>query len=509
MTTTVFPENFLWGGATAANQIEGAWNEDGRGPATSDFARLISRDIAKTEGTFDQHVPHNAASMEMVQDMLENPDNWDLPKRRGIDFYHTYKEDIRLLAEMGLKIFRMSISWSRIFPNGDDPVPNEEGLEFYDKVFDECAKYGMQVMVTLSHFDTPLHLALEYGGFLGRHTVDAFVEYVKTVVTRYKGKVKYWLTFNEINNVLSNPFTSSGVIFEGAKTPNDCNPYLGHWQEKFQAVHNQFVASARAVAAIHEIDHEAKVGNMLCRLENYAESPKPEDQLQVLFEDHFNWFFTDVQANGEYPYYMKRFFDENDIHIDMEPTDLEDLKKGRIDFITISYYMTYVMRYKGKPVPFPTGRLVSDIKNPHLELSTWGWPVDPVGFRITLNHIYDRYHLPIFISENGLGAIDHFNENGEIEDDYRIEYLRKHVEQLGEAIKDGVDVFGYAWWGPMDLVSSGTSEMTKRYGMIYVDQDDYGNGSGKRGRKKSYYYYKKLIASNGADLENDITEFPF
>ena len=499
-----FREDFLWGGATAANQIEGAWDVDGRGPATSDFARLITKEIRNTEGPFDKHVPHNAASKEMVEDMKKHPENWELPKRRGIDFYHTYKEDIALLAEMGFKVFRMSISWSRIFPHGDDEVPNEKGLEFYDKVFDECLKYNIKPMVTLSHFDTPLYLAEKYDGFLSRHTVDAFVKYVETVAKRYKDKVKYWLTFNEINNVLSNPFTSSGVIFEGAKTPNECNPYLGHWDKKFQAVHNQMVASALAVKKIHDIIPDAKVGNMLCRLENYAESSKPEDQLQVLFEDRFNFFFTDVQAKGEYPYYMKRVFDNLGVEVKFEENDEEILKQGKVDFITISYYMTYIMRYKGKTIPEPTGRLLSDIKNPHLPMSDWGWTIDPVGFRITLNRIYDRYHLPIFISENGLGSLDDLDENGYACDDYRIEYMKAHVEQMKEAVRDGVDVFGYAWWGPIDLVSSGTSEMTKRYGMISVDLDDYGRGSGKRGRKKSFYYYKKLIASNGEDLENNI-----
>lgn len=500
----VFPKNFLWGGATAANQIEGAWNVDGRGPATSDYARLITSETKKLEGTFDQHVPHNAASLEMIEDMDVHPENWTLLKRWGIDFYHTYKEDIKLLAGMGFKVFRMSISWSRIFPNGDDKEPNEKGLEFYDNVFDELHKYGIEPMVTISHFDIPMHLARKYHGFLSRYTVDAFVRYAETLFKHYKGKVKYWLTFNEINNILSNPYTSAGVIMSGAQHPNDCNPYLGHWQEKFQAVHNQFVASALAVKKLHAIDPNAKIGNMLCRLENYAESTKPEDNLQLLFEDHFNWFFTDVQAKGEYPYYMERFFKHNHIHIQMEPKDKQILREGTVDFITISYYMTYVMRYKGKSVAEPTGRLVSDIKNPNIPRSEWGWPIDPIGLRITLNKIYDRYHLPIFISENGLGAMDTVTENGKIYDDYRINYLHEHVYQLREAIKDGVDVFGYAWWGPIDLVSSGTSQMSKRYGMIYIDQDDYGHGTKKRLLKKSYYYYKKLIASNGADLEDNI-----
>lgn len=490
MSDYKLPENFLWGAAIAANQAEGAYNEGGRGLSNIDM------------------MPHGVHRMEVKLGGTPHPTlqaGEYYPSHTGVDFYHHYKEDIALMAELGLKVFRTSISWSRLYPHGDERTPNPEGVAFYRNVFQECRKYGIEPLVTLSHFDTPLHLAEEYGGFLSRHTVEAFEKYAETVIRRYKGKVKYWLTFNEINNVLSNPFTSSGVIFDGAPEPGSCNPYLGHWQEKFQAVHNQFVASALATKKLHEIDPDAKMGNMLCRLENYAESPKPEDQLQVMFEDHFNWFFTDVQATGEYPYYMQRFFDENNIHIEMGKDDTKILKEGAVDFITISYYMTYIMRYKGSPVPQPIGRLLSDIKNPYLPKSDWGWTIDPIGFRITLNRIYDRYHKPIFISENGLGAVDHFDEKGQIQDDYRIDYMRAHVEQLREAIADGVDVFGYAWWGPIDLISSGTSEMTKRYGMIYVDQDDYGKGTGKRLRKKSFYYYKKLIASNGADLENDVT----
>ena len=498
---TPFPDGFLWGGSTAANQIEGAWNEGGRGPATSDFVRLFTKKRREEEPKeYDSRLPHNASTKEMVADMKEHPENWNLPKRRGIDFYHTYKDDLALMGEMGFKVFRMSISWSRIFPNGDDAQPNEEGLAFYDAVFDECHKNGMEPLVTLCHFDTPMHLAEEYDGFASRHTVDAFERYAATCFERYKGKVKYWLTFNEINNVITNPFTCSGVIFEQGETGN---PYYGKWAYKYQVAHNQLVASAKAVIKCHEIDPDAKIGNMLCRLENYAESSKPEDQLQVLFEDHFNWFFSDVQAQGEYPYYMARFFRENGVEIEMENEDLDVLKRGVIDFVTISYYMTYIMRYKGEPVPKPSGSLVSQIKNPNLPMSDWGWTIDPIGFRITLNHIYDRYHLPIFISENGYGAVDELDENGYCADDYRIEYLKAHVEQLGEAIKDGVDVFGYGWWGPIDLVSSGTSEMTKRYGFISVDLDDEGKGTGRRGKKKSFFYYKKLIESNGADLSTD------
>lgn len=497
-TTSLFPRDFLWGGATAANQIEGAFDEGGRGLATSDFAPHIDKEHNRRYQV--GVLPHNAVTLDTLNEMLQHPTDYNLPKRRGIDFYHRYEEQLEHLGGMGFTVFRMSISWSRIFPNGDDAEPNEDGLAFYDHVFDTCHRLGMEPLVTLCHFDTPLALALNHQGFLSRHTVDAFERYAETVFRRYKGKVKYWLTFNEINNVLTNPFTCCGVVLPDDGTGN---PYTGKWQMKYQCSHNQMVASAKAVKKLHEIDPDAKIGNMLCRLENYAETSKPEDQLQVLFEDHFNWFYADVQAKGEYPYYIWRFFDENDVRIEMEDGDLELLREGSVDFIAISYYMTYIMRYKGETVPKPSGSLVTSIPNPHLKLSEWGWPIDPIGFRITLNHIYDRYHLPIFIAENGLGAEDVVEEDGSINDDYRIDYLAAHIKQMGEAIRDGVDVFGYATWSPLDEVSSGTSEMRKRYGFVYVDVDDYGNGTYACSHKKSYGWYRKVIATNGSDLSSD------
>lgn len=496
VTNTPFPKGFLWGGATAANQIEGAWNEGGRLPAAGDFAiHLPKEERSKINGEMYKDV--NVAQIERIE---KNPENYNLAKRRGNDFYHHYKEDIALMAEMGFSVFRMSISWSRIYPNGEDEYPNEEGLAFYDKVFDECAKYGIEPLVTLDHFDVPLDLIKKYSGFKSRETIDAFEKYCKTVFERYKGKVKYWLTFNEINCVLTNPYACSGVLL------NDQSERT--YDLVYNVSHNQFVASAKAVIAAHEIDPEMKVGCMLCRLENYAESTKPEDVLQCMFEDHFNYFYTDVQSNGEYPYYIHRFFKEHNIKIHMEPGDLEILKEGAVDFISISYYMTYVARYKNQEIIEPTGSLVALIKNENLKMSEAGWPIDPIGFRTSLNRIYDRYKKPIFIAENGLGSTDYPDERGYVCDDDRIEYMKEHVAQMREAIEDGVDVFGYAWWGPMDLVSSGTSEISKRYGMIGVDADDYGNGTYNRFKKKSFYYYKKLIASNGADLENNIGDDP-
>jgi len=491
-----FPKNFLWGGATAACQIEGGYNEGGRGLATSDFELMVPRELLGAEKR-PELLDFKKVTREKLEKYLEHSEEYNFPKRRGIDFYHHYKEDIALLAEMGFRVFRMSISWSRIFPNGDEMEPNEEGLQFYDDVFDECHKYGIEPLVTMCHFDMPLHLAEKYEGFKSRETITYFERYAETIFRRYKGKVKYWVTFNEINMILSDPYRCSGIFLK------DSSQEIS-FQMKYQTSHHQFIASALAVKKCHEIIPDAKIGCMMCRLENYAETTRPEDNLQTVFEDHFNYFYSDMHVKGEYPYYMKRFFKENDIKIEMEPDDLEILKEGTVDFVSISYYMTYIMRFKNEKVPKPNGSLIAQIQNPYLQISDWGWPVDPVGFRITLNRIYDRYGIPIFIAENGLGAADKADENGYVEDDYRIDYMKRHIEQLREAIEDGVDVFGYAWWGPIDLVSSGTSEMTKRYGMVYVDLDDYGNGTGKRSKKKSFYYYKKVIASNGADLENDI-----
>ncbi|MGQ7662314.1 glycoside hydrolase family 1 protein [Streptococcus suis] len=483
--TKQFPKGFLWGGATAANQYEGGWNLGGRGPATSDTYIAVDPDKRKDMSHFGK--PVSRADVEFALADQEGL----YPKRWGSDFYHRYKEDIALFAEMGFKTFRLSIAWSRIFPKGDELEPNEEGLAFYDAVFDELNKYGIEPLVTLSHYEFPLHLALEYGGWKNRKVIEFFVRYAETVFKRYQGKVKYWLTFNEINILGMVGYLSGGLLFEDGK--NDL-------EAMYQAVHHQFIASSLATKAAHEIDPENKVGCMLARMENYAATCNPDDVLAALKKDQENLFYTDVQVRGAYPSYMKRFFKENNIQVVFEPGDEAILKQYPVDFMSFSYYMTSITRALPDKDKATAGNLILGEANPYLEASDWGWQIDPVGLRITLNKLYDRYQVPLFIVENGLGALDKVEEDGRIEDSYRIAYLEKHIQQMYEAIEDGVELMGYTPWGCIDLVSASTSEMSKRYGFIYVDADDQGNGSFDRSRKDSFFWYKDVIASNGANV---------
>ncbi|HEM4052286.1 TPA: 6-phospho-beta-glucosidase [Streptococcus suis] len=483
--TKQFPKGFLWGGATAANQYEGGWNLGGRGPATSDTYIAVDPDKRKDMSHFGK--PVSRADVEFALADQEGL----YPKRWGSDFYHRYKEDIALFAEMGFKTFRLSIAWSRIFPKGDELEPNEEGLAFYDAVFDELNKYGIEPLVTLSHYEFPLHLALEYGGWKNRKVIEFFVRYAETVFKRYQGKVKYWLTFNEINILGMVGYLSGGLLFEDGK--NDL-------EAMYQAVHHQFIASSLATKAAHEIDPENKVGGMLARMENYAATCNPDDVLAALKKDQENLFYTDVQVRGAYPSYMKRFFKENNIQVVFEPVDEAILKQYPVDFMSFSYYMTSITRALPDKDKATAGNLILGEANPYLEASDWGWQIDPVGLRITLNKLYDRYQVPLFIVENGLGALDKVEEDGSIEDSYRIAYLEKHIQQMYEAIEDGVELMGYTPWGCIDLVSASTSEMSKRYGFIYVDADDQGKGSFDRSRKASFYWYKDVIASNGANV---------
>lgn len=486
--TKQFPKDFLWGGATAANQFEGAWNVDGRGPATSDTSRAVAPEERKSMGS-EFNSPMTRAKLDAALNDTEGL----YPKRWGSDFYHHYKEDIALYTEMRFKTFRMSIAWSRIFPNGDDATPNEAGLAFYDKVFNELNKYGIEPLVTLSHYEFPIHLITEYGGWKNRKVIDCFVHYAETVFNRYKDKVKYWLTFNEINIIGMTGYLSGGLLFDDGKL---------NLQEMYQAAHHQFVASSLATKVGHEINPDFKIGCMVARMQAYPATCNPDDVMEEIKKDHENLFFSDVQVRGKYPSYAKHFFKENNIELEIADGDLEILEKYPVDFMSFSYYMSSIARKK-KSGEETAGNLILSEPNPYLEASDWGWQIDPVGLRITLNKLYDRYQVPLMVVENGLGALDKVEEDGSIHDQYRIDYLEYHVKQMYEAIEDGVDLMGYTWWGCTDLVSASTSEMSKCYGFVYVDADDQGNGSFDRSRKDSFFYYKDLIATRGANILND------
>ena len=478
-----FPKDFLWGGATAANQIEGAFNVDGKGLSTSDMAAYKDPYASGEVDNFTFNV--NSVELEAY---LCQPQNYKFPKRWGIDFYHNYKEDIKLFAEMGFKIFRMSIAWPRIYPTGMEDHPNEKGLKFYDDVFDELLKYDIQPLVTMSHYEMPLALTQKYNGWIDRRLIDHFLKYTDTIMKRYHNKVKYWITFNEMNMNLTSLYTGGGVLVDKV---NDVTTAA------YQATHHQFLASSLTIKRAREIDPSMKIGCMINRIETYAGSTKPEDQLQALKADQINLFYPDVQVRGFYPKVIQRHLRDKKIIIDKQKQYDTILFENTVDFVAFSYYMTHIAEDRVDSDEI-AGNLVSKIKNPYLKLSEWGWPIDPIGLRITLNRMYDRYQLPLFLVENGLGAHDVLSDDGMIHDDYRINYHREHIKAMYEAIQDGVDLMGYTSWGCIDLISCGTSQMTKRYGFIYVDQDDYGNGSLKRIKKDSFNWYKEVIQSQGA-----------
>lgn len=473
-----FPKNFLWGGATAANQYEGAYNLDGKG--------LSVQDVTPKGG-----LPAKPGDRNPL--ITEGPTPYNL-KLEGIDFYHRYKEDVALFAEMGFKVYRTSIAWSRIFPNGDELEPNEAGLQFYDNLFDELAKYGIEPLITLSHYETPLHLARQYNGWANRDLIGFYERYVRTVFTRYKDKVKYWLTFNEINSVLHAPFMSGGIATPAEELSK---------QDLYQAVHHELVASALATKIGHEINPDFKIGCMVLAMPAYPMTPKPEDVLAAREFENQNYLFSDIHARGKYPAYINRFFKENGIEIQFAPGDKELLAENTVDFISFSYYMSVVAAHDPENYSSGRGNLLGDILNPHLASSEWGWQIDPVGLRLVLNSFYDRYQLPLFIVENGLGAKDVLVDGPTgptVEDDYRIDYLKQHLQQVGEALEDGVELLGYTTWGCIDLVSASTAELSKRYGFIYVDRNDDGSGSLARYKKKSFDWYKEVIATNGDSL---------
>lgn len=489
--TKTFPEHFLWGGATAANQFEGGWKEGGKGPSVSDVAKFTDpkemKDLLDVHGLCD-------ITDEQIKEALETNDEVFYPKRHGIDFYHHYKEDIALLAGMGFKVYRMSIAWSRIFPKGDEEVPNEEGLAFYDRVFDECLKYNMQPLVTMSHYEPPLYLATEYNGWYNRKTIDFFVRYVDVITKRYKDKVKYWLTFNEIDSIIRHPFMTGGLIESRFKKEQ-------FEEVEYQAMHHQFVASALAVKITHENIPDAKVGCMLTKLTYYPYSCRPEDVLKERETMRQIYCYSDTQVYGEYPRYLLNMYKNKGFHIKMSEEDLRIMKDYPVDFISFSYYSSSCVAENEAGLTMTSGNTQTAIKNPYIPSSDWGWQIDPIGLRISLIDLYDRYRKPLFIVENGLGARDQIEEDGSINDDYRIDYLKKHMIQMYHAIKDdGVELMGYTTWAPIDLVSNSTNQMSKRYGFIYVDVDDYNRGSYKRIKKKSYDWYKKVIETNGESL---------
>ncbi|PHM71138.1 glycoside hydrolase family 1 protein [Xenorhabdus kozodoii] len=461
-----FPAHFLWGGAIAANQVEGAYLTDGKGLSTSDV------------------LPQGIIGPVVERDPL---DETRYLKDIAIDFYHRYPEDIALFAEMGFKCLRTSIAWSRIFPHGDEKQPNEAGLAFYDRLFDEMAKYGIQPLVTLSHYEMPWMLVKKYGGWGDRRLIVFFEHYARTVFTRYQSKVKLWLTFNEINMSLHEPLTGVGL------------PRNSSQSAIYQAIHHQLVASARVVKLCRDIILDARIGNMLLGGLMYPLTCKPEDVLATLQQNQKWLFFGDVQSRGNYPGYMLRYFRENGIELIMTEQDRHDLK-NTVDFISFSYYLSGCTTADEAEYQKQQGNILRMVANPHLPSSEWGWQIDPLGLRTILNGLWDRYQKPLFIVENGLGAKDVPEADGSIRDDYRIQYLKDHLIQVREAIDDGVDVMGYTSWGPIDLVSASKGEITKRYGYIYVDQNEQGTGTLERRRKKSFYWYKQVIETHGGSL---------
>ena len=485
-----FPEGFLWGGATAANQIEGGWNLDNKGWSVSDVAR------ARFGTDVKDYSKHNTITTKDIEEGLKHPeDEVNYPKRHGSDFYHHYKEDIALMAEMGFKTYRMSISWSRIFPNGDDTEPNELGLQFYDNVFDELRKYNIEPLVTMSHYEPPLNLVLNYDGWYSRELIDFFIRYMETICTRYKDKVKYWLTFNEIDSMIRHPYTTGGLVkdrFEG----------MDFEQVIFQAMHHQFVASSLATKICHEIIPDSKVGCMITKLTYYPYTCKPEDVLEAQQMMRELYAYSDTQVFGEYPAYLSAYFKKQNIIIKKHENDDKIMRENPVDFVSFSYYMSSCAAADTSNLDTTEGNTIMAVKNPYLESSEWGWQIDPIGLRISLVELYDRYRKPLFIVENGLGAKDVLNENNKIHDQYRIDYFKKHFSCMLDAIiEDGVELWGYTSWACIDLISESTKQMSKRYGFIYVDVDDYGAGTYNRYRKDSFYWYKKVIENNSLDFE--------
>ena len=474
------PKDFLWGGAVGAGQLEGAWDEDGKGVSVVDVLTAGSTGV-----------------LRRITDGVRPGERY--PNHEGIDFYHTFREDIALMAELGFKCFRTSIAWTRIFPNGDDPAPNEAGLQFYDELFDELHKYGIEPVVTLSHFEMPYHLAKEYGGWMDRRVIDCFVRYAVTVMERYRDKVKYWMTFNEINNQSNTAadifgWTCSGVRYSRYGRPQEA---------MYQAVHHQFVAGAMVVKKGHEINPEFRIGCMCAWVPFYPYSCDPNDVMTAVECMHERFYFSDVQVRGHYPAFAKREWACKGYHIRMEPEDEAILAEGKVDYIGFSYYMSNTVKadVQRNTAASLDGSSPNSVSNPYVNKSDWGWQIDPVGLRYALATLYERYEIPLFIVENGFGAIDVLEPDGSCHDPYRVEYLRAHIQQMKKAVEeDGVELMGYTPWGCIDLVSFTTGELKKRYGFIYVDKNDDGTGTGKRYKKDSFTWFQNVIKTNGEEL---------
>ena len=490
---STFPKDFLWGGATAANQIEGAYQENGKGLSVTDISTagnidkpryltyLLNGKKGKVPGMFASSLPQGAKGQVFKDEYY--------PNHVAIDFYHHYKEDIKLFAEMGFKVFCLSIAWTRIFPNGNEEQPNQAGLDFYRRVFEELKKYHIEPLVTISHYEDPLYLAQKYNDWQDRKMIDAYVKYATVLFKEYKGLVKYWLTFNEINSAIA----FLDMINDHASDED--------YQKAYQKLHYQFVASARVVKIAHKIDPNNVVGCMICGISSYPGTCDPADVLLCRHEmEKSTLYCGDVQCKGEYPTYAQRLWQEHNVKLDITEQDKEELKEGKVDMYTFSYYSSNIVTTH-KSDDQVKGNFSSGTRNKYLQYSQWGWSTDPIGLQYYLEIMYDRYQLPLMVVENGLGAVDKV-ENGKIHDPYRIDYLRQHIEAMANAIKDGVQLIGYTTWGCIDLVSAGTGQMSKRYGFIYVDRDDQGKGTLKRIPKDSFYWYKKVIASNGEDLSN-------
>lgn len=481
-----FPEGFLWGGAVAANQLEGGWNEDGKGWSVEDVATYKPNVDVKN---FSAHV---AVTSEGIKAAMADLDDTYYPKRRGIDFYHCYKEDLTLMAEMGFRVFRMSIAWTRLYPTGEEEAPNQAGIDYYKTMFKEMRRLGIEPLVTLHHYEMPLSLSLKYNGWTDRRVVNLFVRFCETCFREFGEEVKLWLTFNEVDSVIRHPFTTVGII------PNQCQE--DEHKCCYQALHHQFVAAALVTKRMRELIPDAKMGCMLTKLMTYPRTCAPEDVAAAQWKNLDNHFYADVMVFGEYPRLKGKELKKQGYFPKTEPGDEEILKNGCVDFVSFSYYMSMTESVDPDAERTP-GNTVLGVKNPYLPSSEWGWQVDPVGLRISLVELYDRYKKPLFIVENGLGAKDVLTEDGNVHDTYRMEYFRDHFVEMEKAVDAGVELMGYTSWAPIDLVSASTSQMSKRYGFIYVDLDDLGRGSGKRLKKDSFYWYQKVIATNGKDLE--------